>query len=382
MKHPIHVVYIITKLELGGAQKVCLSLANGVAKHNILSTLISGTQGKLLSCQSLDYNFIALNTLIREISFLSFFNEIRCFFSLYKKLRSLRKKYRHIVVHTHSTKAGLLGRWAAWLAGISIRIHTIHGFAFHQHQSPLMRWIIQTLESLTARITTHFVCVSSEDVKIGLSYLPNFVNKHSIIRAAVDRKQFYIPARRCADFPTIQEPFVFGTIACFKKQKNITDLLQAFAYVHAHASVRLEIIGDGILRAQIERQMQELNIKNAVTLHGWQDTVAPFMLNWHAFVLTSLWEGLPCAIIEARLLKLPVISYRTGGIHDVISHHQNGLLFDQKDWLSLAKGMLTLAQHKQTHLKLSSYTDDLSDFNIEHMVSQHVDLYRSLFHHR
>ena len=90
----------------------------------------------------------------------------------------------------------------------------------------------------------------------------------------------------------------------------------------------------------------------------------------------------PCAIIEARLLKLPVISYRTGGIHDVIIHEQNGLLFEQKDWHNLAQGMLEISQKKETHVKLSSCKEDLSDFKNEQMIAQHVDLYRSLFHSR
>jgi glycosyltransferase involved in cell wall biosynthesis len=379
--HQLHVVYIITKLELGGAQKVCLSLLKGLAQHQLHTMLISGTDGQLADEALKHADIFLLDELTREVKLRGICKELFCFIALYKKLHDLKKKYPHMIVHTHSTKAGILGRWAAWCAGIRTRVHTVHGFAFHAHQPRIIRWAIQAIEWLTSCITTHFVCVSSEDVKIGLSLLHNFAKKHSIIRAAVDWQQFYMPARRCAEFPDETERFTFGTIACFKKQKNMFDLLEAFAYVHSrNKATRLEIIGDGILRPAIELHIKKLNLQDAVTLHGWQQTVAPFMLNWHAFVLTSLWEGLPCAIVEARLLKLPVISYRTGGIHDVISHEQNGLLFEQKHWQKLAQGMLDLSQQKNKHAQLSTYKEDLSDFKDEQMIMQHVDLYRSLFH--
>lgn len=379
--HQLHIVYIITKLELGGAQKVCLSLLKGLAQHQLHTMLIAGCDGQLTDEALKNADTFLLNELTREVNMRGIYKELFCFITLYKKLRDLKKKYPHLIVHTHSTKAGLMGRWAAWCAGIRTRVHTVHGFAFHAHQPRIIRWTIQTIEWLTSFITTHFVCVSSEDVKTGLSLLHNFAKKHSIIRAAVNEQQFYIPTRRCAEFPDETQNFIFGTIACFKKQKNITDLIEAFAYVHNHnKATRLEIIGDGTLRPSIEAHIKKLNLEHAITLHGWQQTVAPFMLSWHAFVLTSLWEGLPCAIIEARLLKLPVISYRTGGIHDVISHEQNGLLFEQKNWQTLAQGMLDLSQQKNKYTQLSSHKEDLSDFKDEQMIMQHVDLYRSLFH--
>ncbi len=381
MKHKqLHIVYIITKLELGGAQKVCLALLNGMHNHDIHSMLISGKKGTLAETIDKTSDLFLLDELTREIRIGGIFKELFCFFALTRKLHKLKKLYPDIIVHTHSTKAGLLGRWAAFFAGIKRRVHTIHGFAFHEHQSKPAQLIIKCLEWLTSFITSHFVCVSSKDVKIGINNLHSFANKHSIIRAAIDWQQFYIPARTCASFPTSNTPFIFGTIACFKKQKNIFDLLKAFAYVHKkNCNTRLEIIGDGTLRNDIEQWIKHKKLSSVVTLHGWQKTVAPFMLNWHAFVLSSLWEGLPCAIVEARLLKLPVLSYNTGGIADIIIDGQNGYLFKQKDWQHLAQGMLNLTHTRETYQTLSECKEDLSDFKTEQMVAQHVNLYRNMF---
>jgi glycosyltransferase involved in cell wall biosynthesis len=235
-------------------------------------------------------------------------------------------------------------------------------------------------ELITSFITTHFVCVSSEDVKTGIKLFPRFAQKHSIIRAAVST-EFFIPAQKINSFPVYQKPFIFGTIACFKKQKNLFDLLQAFELVHTkNNNTLLEIIGDGAMRQNIEQWIKDHNLTHAITLHGWQQSVASHMLNWHAFVLSSLWEGLPCAIIEARLLKLPVLSYNTGGIHDVIIPGENGFLYAQKDWQSLAHGMLSLTSNKELYTKLQSHPDDLKDFETSNMVQEHLQLYRTLMH--
>lgn len=382
-KNNIHVVYIITKLELGGAQKVCLELFNGLHHANISSHLISGAHGTLSDTVKQNDHVILLDTFKREVSFTAIFNELRCFWHLIKQLYQLKKIHSTIIVHTHSTKAGLMGRWAAWFAGIQIRVHTIHGYAFHTHQSWLLWLPIYLLELITSVITTHYICVSSADVTTGAKLFPYFTRKYSLIRAAVDQQQFYMPARTTSmDTATdtwSKNTFTFGTIACFKPQKNLFDLLNAFALTHKNnPQTRLEIIGDGEQRPVIEQWIAQHNLAQAIILHGWQTEVAPIMLTWDAFALSSLWEGLPCAIVEARLLKLPVICYDTGGIKDVIVHEQNGLLYKQKDWHELGQGMITLATNRTLYTKLRTYTDNLDAFKNKHMINEHAALYKQL----
>lgn len=382
MKHKkeLHVVYIITKLELGGAQKVCLSLFKDVAQREITTHLISSKDGILTSTITEYDHVYLLDALTRDVSFFSLFNELRCFVQIVKKLRTLKKEHPDILVHTHSTKAGILGRWAAWCAGIHTRVHTIHGYSFHDNQRLIIWFMHYAIELITSFITTHYVCVSSQDVKTGIRLFPKFHDNHSIIRAAIPYDHFYEPASTTSRFPTAQEPFIFGSIACFKPQKNIFDLLRAFAQVHkAHSHTRLELIGDGAQRARIELWIKQLNITHAVTLHGWQDDVKPIMLNWHAFTLSSLWEGLPCAIIEARLLHLPVIAYDTGGIHDVIITDENGILCKKGNWQDLAASMKKVVRDKTYYESLSTYKDELDDFRDETMIEDHVKLYRGLF---
>ena len=222
---PIHVVYIITKLELGGAQKVCLSLVEGLAKDdniNIQTSLVSGQQGELVD-QAYKYKTIyLLPSLKREIRLSSILHEIKTFFSLISLLRKLKKQHKDLIIHTHSTKAGLLGRWAAFFARAKKRVHTVHGYGFHDYQSWPIWTSIYLCELFTSFITTHFVCVSEKDHQTGCRLFPRFKKKSSLIRAAVEDRFFLVPARRTDIKPAKkQRPFVIGTISCFKPQKNL-----------------------------------------------------------------------------------------------------------------------------------------------------------------
>lgn len=373
MKHSPHVVYIITKLELGGAQKVCLTLFNHLDKTNN-SSLITSSSGFLLKSTQNKNNVYLLDDLVREFSGFTILTDIRCFVRLILLLRKLKKKYGTIIVHTHSTKGGLLGRWAAFFAGVKKRIHTIHGFGFHAHQPYIIWFIVYFCELITSIITSHFICVSAMDVKTALRLFPFFAKKHSIIRAGIETTRF-IPSYK-QDQQT-KDLFVFGTVSCFKPQKNIFDLLHAFNEVLAQQpQSRLEIIGDGILRPAIEAWINQKSLGEYIKLHGWQEDIVPIITQWDTFVLSSLWEGLPCAIVEARAMQLPVISYDTGGIKEVIFSGENGYLIKQKDWKSLSRYMTMILHNKNLKVQLSQYKDNFTHFSIESMIQEHLSLYR------
>lgn len=373
----LHVVYIITKLELGGAQKVALTLTKGVPYEACSASLMAGAGGVLDDSVAQDSQVTLMPYLTREVMLSGIIVELRAWYELVRSLRALKKQHPCLVVHTHSTKAGLLGRWAAWCAGVKMRVHTIHGYAFHNHQSRITWWLTYVLELCTSFITTHFVCVSSTDYKTGCRLFPWFAKKSSMIRAAVAWDRF------CGAYSESQqknrEPFVFGMVACFKPQKNIFDALYAFReVVESNAHVVLEIIGDGEQRMAIEQWVSHHELADKIRLLGWCYDVPERMAHWHAFVLTSLWEGLPCAIIEARLLRLPVLAYDTGGISDVITSGVNGYIYPQGAWKDMARDMLHLTVDAKLYHQLADHRDELQDFHDVTMIEKHRALYRQL----
>lgn len=375
----MHVVYIITKLELGGAQKVCLALYSGLKQSNIHTTLISGNEGILVSTVQDDTSAILLPSLKREISLRGFIQEIKAFFSLITVLKNIRNKTAEpLIVHTHSTKAGILGRWAAFFAGVPTIIHTVHGFAFHEHQNKLLWLIIFCCEWATAFITDHFVVVSSNDQATGSKLLPWFKKNNTVIRAAAFTTPKPTFTRELRAFGDAERPCIIGTTSCFKPQKNLKDLIQIFSTLVATTSrnIRLEIIGDGQQRPELEKLVQDLRIADLVTFAGWQSDISPWLERWDIFALTSLWEGLPCAVIEARLFNLPVIAYNTGGIHDAIATDLNGALINQHDQKSFVEYVQKCLNDAAFYNRLAHHADDLEAFRIATMVNEHIRLYK------
>lgn len=378
----IHIVYIITKLELGGAQKICLTLNHDITSDRHSSTLIAGAGGLLDNHVKHLSNTTLLHTLQRELRLSGIWHEIRTFIHLVKILRKLRKQHKQIIVHTHSTKAGIIGRWAAFFARIPLRVHTIHGYAFHDHQNSLHWLCIYLIELITTIITTHFICVSSADITTGKKLFPRFTQRYTLIRAAIPWNSSYTNREHSAMKAAHAQQFIMGTIACFKPQKNIFDLLRVFDCISKkNPYARCEIIGDGALRPDIEAWIQHHNLTDRITLHGWQHDVLTLMQQWDAFVLTSLWEGLPCSIIEARMLSIPVFSYATGGISDVITSNVNGMLYTPGDWQTLACDLYRFSTDTLWQHQLRAHQDNLHDFEQEVMVEQHRALYNRLVQH-
>lgn len=365
-KKEIAVVYVITKLELGGAQKVCLALFNQL-QNNITTYLISGTQGPLVHTVQNNPRAFLLPELTREVRFSprALLQEVRAFIALVRVLKQLKQKHASVHVHTHSTKAGYMGRWAALFAGITTRIHTVHGFGFNDYQPKLIHTIAYILEYITALITTAYICVSKHDLELGKKKLPGFRQKAHLIRAAVDEQKF-IAAQRLKTFD--KNLVVFGSIACFKPQKNSIDLLKAFTQVHKnHPHTRLEIIGDGLLRAVLEKWISEHNLQHAVILHGWQEQVEPIMARWDCFVLSSLWEGLPCSIVEALFMNIPVLAYNVGGIYEVLPEEH---LVTPGQWQTLAQKMEQFLDTR--HIPQFSQA---KEFTMHAMLAGHESVY-------
>ncbi len=375
------VLYVLTKLELGGAQKVCLTLLKGIAQCGYSSGLITGTDGVLLpQVQDLN-NVYFIQEFKREIGFRTILLELKSLFAMYRLIKKLKKLHSNMIVHTHSTKAGFFGRWAAFFARVDVRIHTIHGFGFNDYQSWKKRAFFFIIEYITSLITTRYICVSEKDLLTGIKKIPFFAKKSLIIRAAVDWDSFYITSKRTSN---IGGDLVIGTVSCLKPQKNVIDLLQAFKLVLDKISpasfqrLFLHIIGDGILRDDLELFVHKNNLTNHVVFLGWQSDVSKWMKEWDIFAMSSLWEGLPCAAVEARLCRLPVVAYDVGGISDIILNGKNGCLIKPGDWQSLAEQLVLLIKNKALRTRMINHDEKLDDFKHSSMVREHLILYRTL----
>jgi glycosyltransferase involved in cell wall biosynthesis len=251
------------------------------------------------------------------------------------------------IVHTHSSKAGIIGRLAAWAAGIPIVVHSIHGYGFTPYQHPFHRWLLIAAERLTARVTTRFFAVSTANRAQGIAHRLFSEDRCVVIRSGIDLNAIRSAAvdtdakKRELGFEPGQP--LIGMVAPMKPQKAPLDFIRAAALVHAaHPNVGIVLVGDGELRPVVEAEAHRLGFGPNLRLLGWRRDVPEILHCLAVFVLTSLWEGLPRVYLEALAAGVPVVGTRVDGAEEVISDGENGYLLDPGDVAGLAKRVLTL----------------------------------------
>jgi glycosyltransferase involved in cell wall biosynthesis len=335
------VIHVITKLELGGAQKVTLMTLERLPRDRYALGLVTGPEGLLVDWASRIENLdrVWLPSLIREVRP---FQDLKALFSM---LRLFRREKPQIV-HTHSSKAGILGRWAARLAGVPFIFHTAHGFGFHDFQRPMVKRVYVFLERITTRITTKLVVVSYANAEKGER---NGVLKRGdwiLCRDAISVREFMQPGPRrqlLRKWGISSDKLVVGMIACLKPQKSPIDFVDVAARVlKENAQAHFVLAGDGELRPEVEKRIKDQGIGDNFTLLGWQTDMPEVYRNLDIVVLTSLWEGLPCVFSEAMAGDLPIVATNVDGAREAIVDGDNGFLHEPHDIEGMAASVLKL----------------------------------------
>jgi len=326
----INILYVITKLELGGAQKQLLSLLGSLDKERYNIFLFTAKDGLLIN-EALSIKGLILiksKFLERPVSVLK---DILAFFEIYNFIKRNRIK----IVHTHSSKAGILGRFAAKAARASIIIHTVHGWSFHDYQLSAVNSFYIFLEKLCATFTDRIIVVSNSDKQKGLKNLIGSDEQYIIIRYGIDINEFKDSGRRNLIRPTLglnEDDLVVGMIACFKPQKSPLDFIKiAYSIKKEIPSTKFIMVGDGLLRKKARVLIKKLDLEEQVILAGWRNDIALILSALDIFVLTSLWEGLPISVLEAIAAGVPVVATDTGGISEVIDSGKTGYLVASRD---------------------------------------------------
>ncbi len=365
------VCHIITKLELGGAQQNTLFTLSHLDASRFRAVLITGEPGMLdQEAEALPgVDFHQVLTMVRP---LRPWRDLRALVSLTLLLRTLKPA----IVHTHSSKAGVLGRLAAWFAGVPIIIHTIHGFGLTPHQHPLIRHALLAMERIVARVTTRFFAVSEASRCQGV-YLRLFpADRCAVIRSGVDLAAF---RQGRVDVKAKKEELglepagpVVGMIAPFKPQKAPLDFVRMAELVHrARPDVQFLLVGDGELRGVVEVALARLELSSRTRLTGWRRDVPEIMRCLDVFVLTSLWEGLPRVYLEALASGVPVVGTRVDGAAEVVRDGLTGFLTEPGDVRALAERVLHVLAHPEEANRMGRNGQALPlEFDIHEMVRQ------------
>ena len=375
----ITVAHVITKLELGGAQQNTLFTVAHLNRTRFRPILITGEPGILDEEAKIieGVEFHQVPWLVRPLDPLS---DVLALISLTKLLRRLRPS----IVHTHSSKAGILGRVAAWLAGVPVVIHSIHGFGFTPGQSRVLKGFLVTVERWVASLTTQFFVVSEANRRLGVS-LDIFKPECSIvIRSGVDLEAIRqvsvdVDAKRRALGIDPGIPLV-GMIGPLKPQKSPQDFVRVAAIVYqVLPTVRFLLVGDGELRGVVEHSVEQLGLKHVVWLLGWRRDIPEILRCLNVFVLTSLWEGLPRVYLEALSSGVPVVGTRVDGAEEIVRDGINGYLVEPGDVQALADRVVYLLSHPEVAANMGKQGQAIPhEFDIHVMVRRQEQEYDAL----
>ncbi len=374
----INILYLITKLELGGAQKQLLSLISGLDKERYRVFLFTAKKGPLLSdAYSIDgLTLKRSNWLERPINP---FKDILAFCEIYAFI----KKNNIQIVHTHSSKAGILGRLSAGLAKVKFICHTVHGWSFNDFQPFFLRKILILLERLSARFTDKLIVVSYRDKQKGLANRIGDPDKFQLIRYGIDYSGFTLRSRDIRKELGIDtEDLTVGMVSCFKPQKAPQDFIRlAFLVKQSMPSVKFILVGDGVLRGRIQALINKFNLQRNVILTGWRRDIHRILSAIDVFALTSLWEGLPITVLEAVASSIPVIATNTGGIEEIIIDGKTGFLVLPHDIQGMSEKLILLLKDADLRRQIArNAKNNLNgDFALTNMVKNYQDLYKSLF---
>jgi glycosyltransferase involved in cell wall biosynthesis len=377
------VVHIITKLELGGAQQNTLFTVANLERRKYEPVLISGTEGILVedAKKLKDVKIYLVPELVRAIRP---FKDVVSFLKIRRILKELKKPFSNIIVHTHSSKAGILGRWAARVAGINLIIHSVHGFSFNNYQPSFLRAFYIFTERVTSLITTRFIAVSKVNIEKGMAERIFAKDKAVLIRSGIDIREFQeVKGDRMKKKEELGAdarcPLV-AMIACFKTQKSPLDFVKIARIVSDNiAAIRFLLVGDGVLRSEIEELITKLGMDGKILLLGWRNDIPEILSCIDVLVLTSLWEGLPRVFPQAMASGVPVVATEVDGAPEAIKNGINGYLLPPKDINAMAEKVIYLIRHPEKAQEMGEKGKGLvEEFDIWKMLAQQEELYASL----
>ena len=376
------VLHPITRLIIGGAQENTMLTAQLLMADGWTVEIVSGPQtgseGSLIeTVQERGIPLILEPTLVREV------NPVKDLLVIWRLARLMRQG-KYTIVHTHSSKAGIVGRWAAKLAGVPVIVHTVHGWGHHERQHPLIRAYYIGLEKLTLPITDKLIVVSSLNIDKGLADGIGKLANYLVIRSGIELDRFGHPqvsreATRAA-WGIPQDAVVIGSVTRLSPQKAPLDFVQAAAQVaQRYPQTYFMMVGDGPLRGEVEALAAELGIADRLVLTGLRRDVPELMAAFDLFALSSLWEGLPRVLPQAMATSLPIVATACDGSAEAITEGVNGFLVPPGEPAVLAERLCQLVADPvlAKQMGAAGYAR-VAEFSDRGMVDALATLYREL----
>lgn len=379
---PIRVMRIIARMNIGGPATHVTLLNEGLTRLGYECLLVTGMEtareGTLkdeIAARNLSMEIIP--SLGREIS-------LNQDLVTLLKLYQLMRQWQPDIVHTHTAKAGFIGRIAARLAGVPLVVHTFHGHVFHGYFNPIKTRFFIELEKFCAKLSDHIITISdrlkTEILEFGITY-PEHIQiiplglELNRLNTVCQSKLFH------QEFGLTPDIKLVGAVGRMVPIKNLHLFLDAAAIAHQqNPLIRFVLVGDGELRTELENYAEKLNISQVVIFAGWRRDLAQVYADLNAVVISSNNEGTPASLIEAMAAGCPVISTAVGGVPDFVKNGETGRLVPPRDPVALAAAMLNLFAEPQKTEQMAQKAKNmvLKQYNSERLVADIDSLYQSL----
>jgi len=343
-------------LNIGGPS-IHVSLLSQYFHNNQFQTkLVSGSlsenEGDMsYLLQNTDIEHIHIHELKRELSFV---DDIKSFIKLFKLFQNEKPD----IVHTHMAKAGMVGRFAAFLSGVPSIYHTFHGHVFSGYFSKIKTWVFIWIERLLALLSSGIIVISkSQKQEIAYKYRITSEKKISVIPLGFDLEKLQSNSlnnhsiRQELKIPEIATIIgIVGRITQIKNHDLFLDV--ASKLIEAHHNFHFLIVGDGELRREVEDKVRSRGLSGKVHFAGWISNPADIYSNIDILLLTSKNEGTPVAVIEAMFFKKPVIASAVGGVLDIIEHEKNGFIVDSFNPDDFIKFILQIKDNLELRIQI------------------------------
>lgn len=377
--------HIITRFILGGAQENTLFTCDYLtaAGHDVilLTGPPLGAEGSMLErARGRGFRVEVIDSLCRHLSPT---NDLASYRALCSRLRSIRPD----LVHTHSSKAGFLGRLAARDAGVPHIVHTIHGLPFNRLNKAWANALYIRLEHYAAQLTDRLISVAdamtAQAIAAGVAPPGQFQTIYSGMRVQpyMEADEHRDSMRRKLGFE--EDDVVIGTISRLSPGKGHNALIDAMRpLADAPSQLKFLWVGDGPIRTELEDRLTRLDLASRVTLAGLIPTehVPEYLSAMDVLVHPSFWEGLPRTLPQGLLAGLPVVSFDIDGAHEVVHHGENGFLIRPGDVEHLTWAIETLFRTPGLREKMGRrYREQIAEmFDHEKMGEQIEQVYRKV----
>ena len=388
------ITHIITRLVLGGAQENTLATVLGLRQKsgvevNLISGPTTGPEGSLENAARKILSDSQLSTLSSQLEIVLELvrpvNPLKDFVAL-RKLEKILRAQKPDIVHTHSGKAGILGRLAAKRAGVPVIIHHIHGPSCGNFQGPLANFIFTVAERRAAKVTDHFFCSASAMTKLYLAAGIGEPEMFTRIFSGFNLEPFLNATDDLALRKKLgldENHFVIGKVGRIFRLKGHADLVTAFAKILPQTPhARLLFVGDGALRGEIENQIRALGLAGKIIFTGLVSPgeVARYVGVMDCLAHLSYREALSRALPQALAAGKPVVAYDFDGADEICLENETGFLVRTGDIDSAAQKILQLAnnaaQREQFGERGRNFVRD--NFSVEKMVDDQYTIYLKL----